>query len=78
VTGTEREATLYGGSDLSLQRAEKGTEHLLDKQKLSLMSVNLVNCREISLRQSAAKPERGRSETIIGGTNLVHGIVRSA
>ena len=33
VTGTEREATLYGGSDLTLQRAEKGTEHLLDIER---------------------------------------------
>jgi len=33
VSGTEREANLYGGKDLPYQRAKKGTEHALDIER---------------------------------------------
>jgi len=33
VSGTEREADLYGGKDLPYQRAKKATEHALDIER---------------------------------------------
>lgn len=33
VSGTEKEANLYGGKDLPYQRAKKGTEHALDIER---------------------------------------------
>ena len=38
VSGTEKEAKLYGGPDLPYLRAKKGTEHALDK----LMSIMMA------------------------------------
>lgn len=41
LSGTQKEVSLYGGSDLPYQRAKKGTEHALDKLMSTLLEIVL-------------------------------------
>ena len=66
VSGTEKEAGLYGGSDLPYQRAKKGTEHALDIERAFWFGQKFADTATFARRATG-----GIDEFVVGGNSFV-------